>query len=70
MDFKCVSVGSSTGRVMEKIASNEQFRNMKKQLLWGRREERKAFTKKKEKRKCQIISTLTCFSGIKKKIKF
>lgn len=49
MDFKCVSVGSSTGRVMEKIASNEQFRNMKKQLLWGRREERKAFTKKKKK---------------------
>lgn len=50
MDFKCVSVGSSSGCVMEKIASNEQFRNMKKQLLWGRREERKAFTKKKKKK--------------------
>lgn len=41
MDFKCVSVGSSRGSVMEKITSNEHFRDMKKQLLWGRKEERK-----------------------------
>lgn len=43
MDFKCVSVGSSRGSVIEKITSNEHFRDMKKQLLWGREEERKTF---------------------------
>lgn len=40
MDFKCVSVGSSWGCVMEKITLNELFRNMKKQLLFLLRQER------------------------------
>jgi len=50
MDFKCLSVASSSICVMEKINSIEQFRNMKKQLLWGRRKERKSFTQKKKKK--------------------
>lgn len=73
MDFKCVSVGSRKGSVMEKITSNEHFRDMKKQLHGaGKRKERLSIRKKKKKRKvdCQIISTLMGFRSSKKKIKF
>lgn len=52
MDFKCVSVGSRKGSVMEKITSNEHFRDMKKQLHGaGKRKERLSIRKKKEKEK-------------------